>query len=213
MNSPYLRKDLIFAALFGLAIWLILTFFPQFFLLGWLLNVQGMRILIFCAIALILIIYLVSLCVQYFQRSKTIIAKLLALLTAMGIVGFAIPQFWLQFLLLSITPPVSFCNISLDKTIDFLNYSKTIYIVNHACLLGEQNTVYVREGESFFPTIKQIGTTSNHHRDSTSIERSELIPKGTLLRFKEFDVSGEVVDVTYNLETGEIAIVKLEDSN
>ncbi|NEP14869.1 MAG: hypothetical protein F6K14_32775 [Symploca sp. SIO2C1] len=162
----------------------------------------------FSAIALGLALYLLYLCLIYFWRSKKIATKLLAAVAAAGIIFLSLLWFSYQLFFLSLQFSL-FCRASVDETIAFPDYHKTIYIIDNDCMLTSYDTIYIREGW-LLPTFKEIGSTPSWAKEDTSFRKSDLTQKGELLEFADLQVKGSLVNVTYNLETREITIEEIE---
>ena len=76
-------------------------------------------------------------------------------------------------------------------------------------MLTSYDTIYLREGW-LLPTFKEIGSTPSWAKEDSSFHKSDLTQKGDLLEFAGLQVKGSFVNITYNLQTGEITIEEIE---
>ncbi|MDY7014032.1 MAG: hypothetical protein SVX43_10645 [Cyanobacteriota bacterium] len=164
-------------------------------------------VLILIAIALFSSYFLISLCLKIFRRSNKVLIKIFTIFVAflIGIktsVVVSVSLFW--FFLL----PFPFCNAWGHQTIHLPRYFKTVYIVNDCSFMSSFKTIYVRE--SWLPVMKKIGSTPMYMKESTSIDRSEIVPQDNFLEFEYLEVRGALAEVAYNLKTGELIVEEIE---
>ncbi|NEP62217.1 MAG: hypothetical protein F6K31_35645 [Symploca sp. SIO2G7] len=160
-------------------------------------------------VALGLALYLLYLCLIYFWSSKRIAIKLLAALTAAVIIFLSLLWLSYQLFFLPIKFPLGFCKGAVDRTIDFPDYHKKIYIIDYGCMLTSYDTIYIKEGW-LLPKFQKIGSTPSWVKEDSTFRESDLTQKGAILEFAGLQVQGNFVKVIYNLETGETTIQEIE---